>query len=160
LAEQARHGFGPGASAGQRWLEGLDALGGILRALGLPKSLGFRQAAAGEDLWKAFGFTRGETNSSPGTPRPFVLRLASRRPVEVQVDLGPAAVDQELRAHLSHTDEAHLGRVIVVQVSSESGLPCVSLEVADEMPGGLYSGAFMDSKLHRPAGTVTLRVYD
>ena len=144
LAGQARHGLGPGAAAGQRWLEGLEALGSILRALGLPKNLGFRQAPSSEDLWKVLGFNRGESGPSPETREPFVLRVASRRPVEVQVDLGPSDAKQGLRAHLSHTDEGYLGRVIAVQVSSESGRVCVSFEVADEMPSGVYSGAFMD----------------
>ena len=158
FANEAARGRTLGAQAGQRWLEVLDGIGSVLRAAGLPGTLGLAQGAQPEEFWKALGLDRKSSSQSSAN---FALRISSGRDVEISVDLGGGAVEQPSRAHLSHTQDPQLGRVLVAEIEqAQDGGAMVTVVVADDMPSGVYSGAVMSADVQRPLGTITLKVLD
>jgi hypothetical protein len=87
------------------------------------------------------------------------IEVASRRPVEVALDLRPGAAHALLVAHaLRSVDPDSPPLTEATFVDGDDGSVRLRVRVPDEHPPGIYNGLVLDQHSNRPVGTLSVRV--
>lgn len=87
------------------------------------------------------------------------LAIATRRPVEVAVDLRPEAASAELIAHALRAADADAPPLAgAAFVRDDGGALVLRLAVPDDQPPGIYNGLVIDAGSNRPVGTLSVRI--
>jgi hypothetical protein len=99
-----------------------------------------------------------------GRPAPMSIaqRVRSRRPVEVTVSTLPPmnpAAPPGVAGLLSLNPASPALRQVAFEVGADGGLQ-IRIEVPDDQPVDVYSGAVVDMESRQPIGTLTVRVLE
>ena len=148
------------ASDGMRiWLELLGvAMSGTMTA-GAPGASPFGAPLGAAAPAAAPAATAAAAAPEAATAR-VRLELATRRPVEVAVDLRPEAAGAELVAHALRAVDAEIPPLAgATFVGDRAGGPVtLRLAVPDDQPEGIYNGVVVDAASNRPVGTLSVRI--
>lgn len=119
------------------------------------------------DLLRALsaGWPPGGAAPAPGAtpaaaPHGVPVEVASRRPLRVDLDLGPAASGRPLAAHPLRALEADKPPLaeVAFERDHDGGPLVLRIRVPDAQPHGLYAGVVVDQRTGEPLGTVTARL--
>ena len=95
-------------------------------------------------------------------PMSIAQRVRSRKPVEVTLSPLPAlnpAAPPGVAGLLSLNPASPALRQVAFEVAADGGLQ-IRIEVPDDQPADVYSGAVVDPESRRPLGTLTVRVLE
>jgi hypothetical protein len=116
-------------------------------------------------FWAALDPPRGPGKATPaaGTVAPargLRVRMASRAPVEVALELRPEATGRALGVHELRCPDPSTPSLDGVELAAEADVEglCVALRVADGQPPGLYTGVVFDRGDGSVQGTLSVRV--
>lgn len=106
------------------------------------------------------GSPRVETQA-PAVPWRTSIEIASKRRVEVTVDLSPDGA-ASLRAHDLRARDADIPRIrdILVVASAPDHRVLLRISVPDDQPPATYTGVIVEDESNLPQGTLSVRVFE
>ncbi len=98
----------------------------------------------------------------PELPWGTSIEMASKRRVEVTLDLKPEAGGALLRAHDLRARDPEIPRIrgISVTASAPDRRVLLRIDVPDDQPPGTYTGVIVEDASNLPRGTLAVRIFE
>jgi hypothetical protein len=152
-----------GRDAAQRFRKGSYSSANVEEDL---KTLVDRLVRVTKDITAAWteilsAFTRAASPAASRVGPAVSVELKSKRRTEVMFDLRPLAgrfVPSVPALYAASTSKSTLTD-IQFRLSADGAHAVLAIDVPDDLPPGVYSGAIVDSTTNVPGGTLSVRIY-